>query len=1137
MMKLMRLCALGLLAACSSAGPGSITISKASEAQTPIDWNKGVASKVKVFPQISGLVHSAVFSPDGQYALTGDEEGTVKIWEAASGMLVRSYFGHKNAVRAVAWSPNGKIIASGSEDGTIRFWNPDVLSFDMREINIINIKRGVYSIDFSPDSLLLVSGSVDQTVRVWNVTDGSLRDSGGSHIQSVLSAAFSPDGNYIASASKDASIELWDIKTGKESRTLIGHIDSVQSVAWSNDSRRLVSASADKTIRVWDIKTGSSQIIGNGIYNDTVFQARFSPDGAYIAAVKGFRSASNFSLIIWDAKTGAPIRGSSEHSNAAASVAWNFDGTRIITASYDTTAKLYDAQTLQCLKTFAGKTDALRTAALSNNGKFLVTGSDGKKINIWNAETGVLEHSLEHTAKAASVAVSPDNRLLAAGALALDIKLWNIETGEEFAPLSGHRNTVFALAFNPVLSGKQLASASADGTVMIWDTWTGTCTDTLSHGGPVSSITFSQDGRFLVSGSWDKNIRIWENKGSGQYSLLRTLPGHSDTVDLAAISPDSKKIVSASRDGTAYIWDFNSGRKIDTLSSGTYFNVIYSVSFSRDNKYIIASAANGKILRYELDDYGMTKRFEVLGETAATVSTAYSSDGKLIIAGMADGTARLYKAGDLSEIACFVYFTGEDTELAVTGRGAPGETQQAASKIDGEWLTITPDGFYRSSLKADRFINVLINDYDLYEMSLFSDHFYRPDVVNARLTGQPDPADMPPFTIQQAANFAPPEIIIRSSQHGGTISTSSGAISISVKITDKNRPIRDIRILVNGVRLGSNELSAITSGVRIIPKEGGLSIQGDQKSVEFSAPINLFERGSNRIEAMAYNGITWGNSGYTGSVNVNWEPPAIIEIPKPALWILAVGVNTYNNANTAGLSTDKFDKNNELIKLKNLNYSANDAKGLVESFEAQEGKRYSKVNSRLLTDEKIEPTAKNILLHMDFLKDADQRDVVLLFMAGHGINQGGRFYFLAKDAVMEKGRVDPEYAISGETLKSVLNMPGRRLIFIDACQSGGMDITMFMHSLKRTNAFILSSSEGDKPSYESERYKHGLFTYSIIGGLKGSAPRNRWAGLSVLGLSDYVHETVKELTKGIWFEHQQKPVPYSWGFGDFDIAW
>jgi uncharacterized caspase-like protein len=286
---------------------------------------------------------------------------------------------------------------------------------------------------------------------------------------------------------------------------------------------------------------------------------------------------------------------------------------------------------------------------------------------------------------------------------------------------------------------------------------------------------------------------------------------------------------------------------------------------------------------------------------------------------------------------------------------------------------------------------------------------------------------------------------------------------------------------------------------------------------------------------MAYNGYSWGYSGDSKAVSVTWQPPAGQQPPLPDLWLLAVGVNRYDNAGTPALKLGDYRP------LGNLNYCARDARELAASFKAQEGKRYGRVHSLVIADDgDTAPTAANIREGLKFLGQAGQRDVVLLFLAGHGLSEGGRFYFLPRDARIDNGAtVNPERAISNETLYGVLDGPGRRLIFIDACQSGGMDIDRFMYSLRRSNAFMLSSSEGSKPSYEDDpgaiRWdRHGVFTYSLIRGLGGRAAPAAGSNIGVTQLSGDVMREVEELTRQQ--QYPQRPVKYSWAFGDFDIA-
>jgi len=1128
------LCIALLFCACAS-GTKSKPESQENESALQKALSVETEPNVRVFPQISGMVNSAVFSPDDRYVLTGDDDGAVKVWDAETGILRASYYGHEDSVMSVAWSHNGKLIASGSWDNTVKIWNAD-FSSEMHELLTMRHDDNVFSVAFSPNSRFVVSGSYDDTVRIWDVASGrEIRVLSG-HTNTVISVAFSPDGKRIASASSDRTIIIWDTKTGKKIHTLSGHTDIVRSAAWSPDSKRIVSASYDKTVMVWDVETGTVlNIIGNGVYNSAVGDAKFSPDGKYIIVVGGYLNKNDQIkfITIWDAETVAEIRHFSEHTNSIVSVAWDVEGRRILTASYDNTAKIHDMETGKCIQTFAGKTEIIRKATLSSDGKFLVTGDEGNRVNVWNAQTGVLERSLKHNGLVNAVAISPDSHIIAAGAMTSSdqIKLWDAETGNELRILRGHENTVFALAFNPF--NGCLASASGDSTIRIWNTDTGAELQCLSrHKSFVVSLAFSKDGMRLVSGSYDNTVRVWELAENGQYRELRKFTGHYDLVNSVALNSNGIKIASASRDHTVSVWDIETGHSQTlTTPADIYMNGMWSVTFSPDDRFIIAGSNNNKIIRWELTTDGTYQYKDVKDKLLGVpYSISYVSNGTRILAGITDGTARLYNAEDLSEIACFVNFSGEDGQSIVRGRGASQEAEQAVSTVDGEWLSITPDGFYRGSPKGDRFINVLINGRDLTGMDAYSDFFYRPDIVYARLNNLPDP-EKPKFTIQQAASFRPPAVSILSPKAGATV-TGNGKVDISVSITDKNLPIQDIRILVNGVRIGGDELKSAKGTTGITAEEGGLSVKGSQKSVQFTVAVNLVEKGVNRIEVMAFNGISWGYSGYSGSVDVTWQPPAGMEVPLPDLWILAVGVNNYNNAKTE-----------KLPDLGNLNFCASDAKELVRAFTAQEGKRYKKVHSQLLIDGEIEPTAENVRKNLSYLSQAGQRDVVLLFLAGHGISEGGQFFFLTKDAVMENGKVNHNYAISDSVLKTVMDAPGRRLVFIDACQSGGMDINDFMYSLRRTNAYMLSSSEGNKPSYEDGADKdfwkwggHGVFSYSVIRGLEGMALPPNAAGISVLQLSGFVRNTVMDLTKGMMFRYQQKPVQYSWGFSDFDIA-
>ncbi|MCL2805708.1 MAG: WD40 repeat domain-containing protein, partial [Treponema sp.] len=694
----------------------------------PKAWDAHIISDVKVFPQVSGALNSAVFSPCERYVLTGDNNGAVKIWEAETGILVRSFYGHEGAVLSVAWSPDGKFITSGSWDNTIKIWNAD-FSSDARELYTLKHERSVYSVTFCPNSHFLVSGSYDHTVRIWDVSNGKEIKILRGHENTVTSASVCPNGKYIASASADRTIIIWDFDTGDRLRTLSGHSDPVYSVAWSPIEKKIVSASWDMTARIWDTETGDTiKVIGKEIFKDVVYNAKFSPDGAKIVSTGGSLTLGIPSITIWDVETGSLLSRFDNHSQTVVSVEWDKEGNRIVTASYDNTAMVYNTQTGECLTTFTDNTDALWQAVLSKDENWIVTGSDGKKINIWNAKTGILERSLEFTAQVRTVAIHSHSNIIAVGGVHRDIQILDIESGNEKWTLKGHRGMLFDLAFHP--DGKFLASASGDETIRIWNLETGFEIDTLfGHNDVVETLKFNTDGSLLISGSRDRTVRVWKSAGEGLYILQHTLSGHNDVVLSIDISSDSRRIVSGSRDGTIRYWDAQTGWRITALGTDIFLNGIKSVIFSND-KYILASSYNQKILKWEIAADDSIKliagKEDLLG---VPFSLSPTPDGKRLLAGLSDGTARLYNIDDLSEIACFAYFSGEDKQAAAKGAVLSSEATQAISQIDGDWLTITHDGFYRGSPRADRFINVLINNYDLHAMDSFSDFFHRPDVV------------------------------------------------------------------------------------------------------------------------------------------------------------------------------------------------------------------------------------------------------------------------------------------------------------------------------------------------------------------------------------------------------------------------
>jgi uncharacterized caspase-like protein len=182
-------------------------------------------------------------------------------------------------------------------------------------------------------------------------------------------------------------------------------------------------------------------------------------------------------------------------------------------------------------------------------------------------------------------------------------------------------------------------------------------------------------------------------------------------------------------------------------------------------------------------------------------------------------------------------------------------------------------------------------------------------------------------------------------------------------------------------------------------------------------------------------------------------------------------------------------------------------------FKAQEGKSYSKVEARLLTD----ATRADVLDGLEWLKEGSVAgDVNLLFLAGHGhTDEGQQFYFMTAEADPDRVKL-PGTAISkDEILRTISALKGARIVMLDACRSGAVDMNRLPNELgdETLGVLLYASARGRQVSFEDPKWGNGAFTKAMIEGLGGAADRDKRGYVEADALGIYVRHRVLDLTK------------------------
>jgi WD40 repeat protein len=354
------------------------------------------------------------------------------------------------------------------------------------------------------------------------------------------------------------------------------------------------------------------------------------------------------------------------HSRGVNSVAFSHDSTRLASASWDNTVKLWDVSSGNCLQTFTGHSDYVSSVAFSHDSTRLASASNDNTVKLWDVSTGTcLRTFMGHSDYVSSVAFSPDSTRLASASHDNTVKMWDASSGACLRTYTDHSDYVNSIAFSH--DSTRLASASHDNTVKMWDASSGACLWTYTgHSDAVNSIAFSHNSTKLASASWDRTIKIW-NASSG--ACLRTFTGHSRGVNSVAFSHNSTKLASASWDSIVKMWDVSSGNCLQTFTGHSRY--VSSVAFSHDSTRLASASYDSTVKLWDASSGVCLQTFT--GHSDYVNFVAFSHDSTRLASASHDNTIKLWDASSGAYLRTFtghsdavksVAFSHDSTKLA-----------------------------------------------------------------------------------------------------------------------------------------------------------------------------------------------------------------------------------------------------------------------------------------------------------------------------------------------------------------------------------------------------------------------------------------------------------------------------------------
>lgn len=562
-------------------------------------------------------VNDAIFTRDGRYLITASTDQSVRFWDASTGQPLKELnFG--GAVLDLDINDTVLAIARKDKYLTIYYLNsPDLKPVDYEQ------SHSVYGVKFSPNGALLAVALTDGSMKLWQVKNTFFYNGSRHPKSNYVVLAFSPDSNWLISGGGDSLARL--TKYDGTAQYAVPHGDWVEDVAFGPDASWYVTVSDDNKVRVLDTVTGQEKLRMS--HTGFAQRVQVSRDGQWIAS-----TGYDHVVRIWDAASGSQMLEIPLDANGSA-LSFNEDGTRLVTADEHGNIGVWDISSLSARVGYIEFPEYVHEARLTASGEYLIVNTDD--YNIWrlpaneisrikngtqgevllttqsltydtiispdsrwiaaieydsgNAQNnrGVLvsldgqtQFPLLHGGEVTGVAFDKDSKFALTAGLNGLVSFWDVASGEKQEVELDNAEPAYSLALRPLGT---LAAAGLHGKTKIWDIDTHQPVIELTQPGNIISIAFSQDGKWLATGSTDRTVFLWSVEGTSFQQAGQPLRLNGEPQVLS-FSPDGKWLAGGSTSGFANLWDTSTVQEVARIP---HSDPVTGVSFSVDGSQLL----------------------------------------------------------------------------------------------------------------------------------------------------------------------------------------------------------------------------------------------------------------------------------------------------------------------------------------------------------------------------------------------------------------------------------------------------------------------------------------------------------------------------------------------------------------------